>query len=109
MRYIVRDFEDQYGVWDTTHEHWQYNADDMVKTSEADAEVLAAGLNGLHQSRRPSPQYLCDADYERATGEIAVCQDGCNLSLDHAGLCDGPEEIMYCTRCGEHGRLTRVP
>lgn len=31
---------------------------------------------------------LCDDCYERATGLVAVCQDGCHLNLDHNGECN---------------------
>jgi hypothetical protein len=53
---------------------------------------------------------LCDQCYERASGLPAVCQDYCELSLDHDGECarrmhDGQ---THCERCGRQDRLTAM-
>jgi hypothetical protein len=56
----------------------------------------------------PQALLLCDGCYQAATGEIAVCEDGCPRDLDHAGLClrEGPDD---CQWCGQADRLREVP
>jgi hypothetical protein len=51
---------------------------------------------------------LCDPCWELVTGLLSECQDDCNLSLSHEGVCapygtDGPTR---CQRCGNEDRLT---
>lgn len=53
---------------------------------------------------------VCDTCYTTVSGFPAECQDVCNLSLDHTGICrpyakDGPDE---CNMCGISDRLTEV-
>lgn len=55
---------------------------------------------------------LCDECWEAATGLLAECQDGCNLSLSHHGECGpypaGMRSQDRCDNCGTIGRLTRT-
>lgn len=52
---------------------------------------------------------LCDPCFKELTGELAQCEDGCALPLDHDGVC-GPRPAgaltqNACDECGETDRL----
>jgi hypothetical protein len=55
---------------------------------------------------------LCDACFEDRTGELAQCEDGCDLPLDHEGVCGprpaGAASQQTCDECGEVDRLHLV-
>jgi hypothetical protein len=48
--------------------------------------------------KAPPVALLCDACFEDRTGELAHCEDGCDLPLDHDGVC-GPRPTG-CAHCG---------
>jgi hypothetical protein len=83
----------------------------IAEACDADMEDPVAGFDGYWGSAKavPADLLLCDECWENETGLLAVCQDVCNLSLDHDGECasHGTSGQTTCDRCGKTGRLTR--
>jgi hypothetical protein len=86
--------------------------DERVRAGRGQAPCSSWTVCASVDPAATAPALLCDPCFEERTGELAQCEDGCALPLDHDGVC-GPRPAgalapTACDECGETDRLHTV-